>query len=290
MGKETQGALVKSAEEARSIAERSFTMRYPDHLELFDTTWDVLVRRRASLGGGSRGVTSELAVTGSPDNITVEMVKIIGIFFETLVTKSPLVREEVAERLKSICRKNGEDQNLTDALAESLVKAMANERLMLVVKGTRNGHLNEQPDVGESMARQQSDEQGKVCDISVWENKVTVKETNGKSASVRKVTFRRETNIFRTFVVMLRYRGKPLPTRWFYMATRRPAQSDIANLFDEDLSEDLRFAIRDVEKKLGVSYFYTPDKNEGDDYICAGEFSFILVIPMSLAKELSLPL
>lgn len=286
MGNARQRVLIESAEDARSIAERAFTMRHPDHGALFKVVWNVMVRKKnADAGGDLDAVTSELAVADVPDHMTVELVQEIAIYVETMMDKFPLVREEIIRRVHNVCRKYGKPKDFAESTAKHLDRVLQSERFLLVVRGTRSGDVREEPNVVESDARKQEFDE---YDIFVWENKVWVRKSLEKNAPHREIRFRQETVRYRVFIMMLRYRGQPLPTRWLYTKAWRREPSEVQNLLDKDFSEELRYVIRDVEKKLGVPYLYTPDKPEAEDYVCMGNFSFWLGIPMSLAEELSM--
>lgn len=281
--------LITGKEDAYRFAEQAFLQRHPDNAELFATAWEMLeTQSRQYVGTAATCLAEQLSITGAADEMTLDMVREIGIYFETMMTKFPLVREELINRFRSICKKYEMPKDYVDNGAKHLDAVVMTERQLLVVCGAKTGKITEKEDVPETVARKEYLARREQYDVFVWENKVWVRKALNKNAGHREVPFRQATIRYRIFIMMLRYRGRPLPTRWLYTAAWQPEQASIERLFDKDFSDDLRYAIRDIERKLDITYLYTPDKLEHEDYVCMGEFSFCIVIPMALAKELSM--
>ncbi len=240
---------------------------------------------------GIDGITSELSMAALPDEMTVAMVQEISIYFETLMTKFPIVREELIMICRRVCHKHGLSEDFAISSARQLDEALAHSRLFLLACGSKKGGVHEQLNVTENTVREHYRNKLTNNDIFVLENQVWVRPISSPDVPHRDLYFRKGSGSirYRMFIIMLRYRGKPLPSRWLFTATRKLQSSDVMRLQNNDFMEDLRFEIRDVERKLNVPYLATPDKDEGKDYICEGKFSFSLAIPMALANELTMP-
>lgn len=289
MGNAIQSYPILSAEDSRAIAERAFTTRHPDNAELFKLVWDILEKQHSALAPEIQYANLELAVASGPDDISLAMVQEIKVYFESMMTKFPLVRDELIKVCQQVCKKQGLSDDFAATTVKQLDSALKSERLFLVVRGTRQGKVSEQIDITENGARDNYLKKRKDYDLFVWENKVWVKPTLSSLATHRQIIFRKGTIRYCVFISMLRYRGEPLPSRWLFTVTRNLQSTDVSNLHDNDFSEDLRYEIRDVKNKLNVQYLSTPDKAEGEDYMCTGNFSFCLVIPMWLATKLTMP-
>lgn len=98
-------------EEARALARQLFISYYPDQDMWFDIAWDVLEENKphADLSGELQTLPGLAAIDETSSELALMATDFV-MFFETFMTKNPIIGQELAKRIQKIADHHSRDK------------------------------------------------------------------------------------------------------------------------------------------------------------------------------------